>query len=68
MINPGSKYFIKKTVWPGSGAISACILEIASDGKKTLHISDDKQTIQTYEEHAKRVSDKELDALWGVLQ
>ena len=64
MINPGSKYYIKKNVWQGTWAISACILEIASDGKKTLHISDDKQTIKEYEQYAERVSDKELDALW----
>lgn len=64
MINQNNKYYIDIEIWPGTNAISASILEETPEGKKTVHITDDKQTIEMYKAVATPVSQRDFDALW----
>lgn len=58
------KYYMNEVKW-NDGLISATVLEVAPDGHKRLIVTDDIHTIQTYRQQAERVSQAEIDALWG---
>ena len=58
------KYYMNEIKW-NDGLLSATILQIDETGHKRLIVTDDIQTIQTYRQQAERVTQAEIDALWG---